>query len=219
MKISRSTITVLENFADINPSLYFREGNVIETISPTTTIRASANIDVSFPKSFAAYKLGKFLSTLALFNNPEITFNDTHLVISSDNKSARVMYSDESLVTKVSRKKIVLPSVDVSVTLTNEHLTQVMKALKVMDLPDILIVGKDGKIFITAFDVMNPNGDEHSICLGDTDRTFKAVFKSENIKLLPDVYQVEICSQGIARFKSERLEYFIAIESKYSTFA
>jgi hypothetical protein len=218
MKISRNTILVLENFADINSSIFIKEGNVIETISPTTTIKAIATLDVTFPRSFALYKLGKFLSTLSLFNDPSIDFQENCLVIEADKRSARLMYSDSSLVTRVSSKKIELPSVDVLVTLTNDNLAQVHKALKVMELSDIVISGEGGEVYISASDSKNPSGDELSIYLGNTDKTFKAVFKSENIKFMPGTYDVEICAQGIARFKSEKVEYFVAVESNESSF-
>ena len=47
MKISTNTVNVLKNFAKINPSIVVQEGNVLKTISPSKTIMARANVEMS----------------------------------------------------------------------------------------------------------------------------------------------------------------------------
>ena len=72
MKLDTKTVNVLKNFSTINPSMLFREGNTLKTISPTKTVMAKANIDTPINKKFAIYNLGKLLSTLSFYDNPEI---------------------------------------------------------------------------------------------------------------------------------------------------
>ena len=38
MKLSESTVEVLKNFSTINPSLVFKEGNILRTVSPQKNI-------------------------------------------------------------------------------------------------------------------------------------------------------------------------------------
>jgi hypothetical protein len=45
MKISKELIEVLKNYAVINPSILFKPGNIVSTISPLKTILAIAKID------------------------------------------------------------------------------------------------------------------------------------------------------------------------------
>jgi len=218
MKISTNTVNVLKNFSSINPSIVIKEGNVLETISSTKTIKAKANVDTTFPRRFAMYNLNKLISVISLYENPEVSFSDNSLTVSDgNNRSAHLTYSDEATIIKVPEKEIKLPSVDVSVTVTNENIKDAEKALGILSVPEIHISGDGTNVFIQASDVKNPSGDSYSIQIGSSDKTFRAIFKSENIKVLPGDYTVEICSKGISKWFNDNVEYFIAVESS-STF-
>ena len=217
MQISSSTITVLKNFSSINPSIVIKEGNVIETISSSKTIKAKARVDTTFPRRFAMYNLNKLISMVSLFDKPEVTFDDNSLTVSDGAKSTHLTYSDESTIIKPPEKEIKLPSVDVSVSVTDGNIKDVEKALGVLSVPDIIISGDGSKIYLQAADSKNPTGDSYSIDIGSTDKTFRAIFKAENIKVLPGDYTIEICSKGISKFYNDDVEYFIAVESS-STF-
>lgn len=217
MKIDVNTINILKNFSNINPSIVIKEGNVIETISSTKTIKAKAKVETTFPQRFAMYNLNKLISTLSLCTDPEITFSDKFLTVSDENTSFHLTYSDESTIIKVPDREIKLPSVDVVVNVTNENLKNVEKALGVLGVPEIHIAG-DGKVVqLQASDVKNPSGDFYAINIGETDKVFRAVFKSENVKILIGNYTVEICSRGISKWYNDYIEYLIAVESS-STF-
>jgi len=217
MKIDTNTINVLKNFAKINPSIVIQEGNTLKTISPTKTIMAKANVSTDFSKRFAIYNLDRFISTLSLFNNPELDFKDKFVNISDENKNIHYTYADESTINKAPEKDIKLPSVDVSFTLTNENLKDVEKGSGVLGLPEIVVMGDGKKISLQAADTKNPSGDVYSIVIGETDKVFKAVFKSENIKIIPGEYEVSICSKGISCFRGKEADYWIAVEQS-STF-
>lgn len=217
MKIDTNTINVLKNFAKINPSIVVQEGNTLKTISPSKTIMAKANVTTDFDKRFAIYNLDRFISTLSLFNDPELDFNDKYVKIYDSNKSTHYTYADESTIIKTPEKEIKLPSIDVTFKLTNDNLKDVEKAAGVLGLPEIVVVG-DGKLInLQAADSKNPSGDVYSIEIGTTNKTFRAIFKSENIKIIPGDYEVNICSKGISCFKGKEAEYWIAVEQS-STF-
>lgn len=217
MKIESNTINVLKNFASINNSIIINVGNKLETVSSTKTIKATAKVLTSFPRRFAMYNLNRFISTLSLFNDPDVDFGENSLTISDGDRSVQLTYSDESTIIKVPTRNIVLPSVDVSVTLTNENLKAVEKALGVLSVPEIIFTGKNGKVYIQAADTKNPSGDFYSIEIGQSDRNFHAIYKAENIKVLPGDYTVDISSAGISRFYNDEIEYFITVEQS-STF-
>jgi len=121
------------------------------------------------------------------------------------------MYAHENTITKTPDREINLPSVDVSITLINEHLQEVAKAGGVLGLPEILIVGDGSNIFLQAAD-SKTNGDVYSIKIGETNKTFKVVFKTENIKIIPGNYDITVSAKGISNFKGKEVEYWIAIE-------
>ena len=217
MKIDTNTVTVLKNFSSINPSIIIKEGNTLETISSTKTIKATAKVITTFSRRFAIYNLGRFISTLSLFNEPEVDFGENSLTVSDGATSVQLTYSDETTIIKVPEKNIKLPSVDVSVNLTNDNLKAIEKALGVLSVPEIIFTGIGGKVYLQAANSLNPSGDFYSIEIGESGRDFRAIFKSENIKILPGDYSVDISSKGISRFYNDDVEYFIAVEQS-STF-
>ena len=217
MKIDTNTVNVLKNFAKINPSIMIQEGNTLKTISTSKTILARAKVSTEFGKRFAIYNLDRFLSTISLFNNPDLNFKDQFVEIVEDSKKTKYFYADESVITKVPEKEITLPSVDVSFTLTNTALKEVEKAGGVLALPEILIVGDGSKIYIQAGDTKNPSADVFSVEIGETNKAFRAIFKAENIKIIPGDYEVSISVKGLSYFRNGDIEYWIAIE-KHSEF-
>jgi hypothetical protein len=218
MKIDTYTVNVLKNFAKINPSIVIQEGNILKTISPSKTIMAKAHVTAQFPKKFAIYDLNRFLSTISLFSDPELNFKERFVEVSdSSSMGTNYVYADDATITKVPEKEINLPSVDVSFTLKNENLKEIEKAAGVLQLPEIAVSGDGSKVYLKAIDSKNPSGDVFHIAIGETDKTFTAIFKSENIKIIPGEYKVSICSKGISHFKGDVAEYWIAVESN-STF-
>jgi hypothetical protein len=81
-------------------------------------------------------------------------------------------------------------------------------------------VGDSGKLYITTFDASNDAANVNSVELDETDSTFKLVFKTDNLKLIPGTYDVEICHKGIAHFVNAdlKIEYWIALETTASSF-
>jgi hypothetical protein len=217
MKIDTDTVNVLKNFAKINPSIVVQEGNVLKTISPTKTIMAKAKVKTDFDKRFAIYNLDRFISIVSTFTDPDFKFGDKSVDISDNNRKTHYVYADETTVTKAPDREINLPSVDVTFRLTNDNLRDVEKASGILALPEIVVMGDGKNLYLQAADSKNPSGDVYSIQIGETDKAFKAIFKAENIKIIPGDYDVNISSKGISHFVRDDVEYYIAVESS-STF-
>ena len=82
MKLSKGTLDILKNFSNINPSINFKEGQELSTLSIQRNILSRAVVEEKFPKDFAIYDLGEFLSGLSLFDNPDFDFqNDNYVII------------------------------------------------------------------------------------------------------------------------------------------
>lgn len=222
MQLNAKTMTVLKNFSSINPSLVFNEGNVLATMSVGKTIISKAKIPDNFPRKFAMNNLGKFINSVTSYDNASLSFNDKDVVISGQNASekSKLTYASEDTI-KTPPEKIInnftLPSVDATCTLTPEALSSVQRQLGILGVPEIAFVGDGSAIHLQAVDSKNPSSDTFSIKIGDTDKTFRAIFKAENIKIIPGTYNVDISKTGISHFKGEDIEYWIAVETN-STF-
>jgi len=217
MKLSARTINILKNFSTINPSIVLKPGNTIATISTNKTIMARATCPDEFTNVIAIYNLARFISTMTLFDDPDLEFGTNAVQISSGKKSNTYHYADPSVILAPPEKEIKLPSVDVDCFLTNKDIQDVTKAMNVLGLPELAVVGDGSNIMLQAVDVKNPSADEYSIVVAETDKVFRAVFRSENLKLMDGDYQLMISSKGISQFVGTEASYWIAVEAS-STF-
>lgn len=217
MNLSNETLSILKSFSAINPSIQFREGNELKTISPTKTVLAKAKLKESIDSTFAIYDLSRFLGVVSLFESPKYTVNENTLTIESSGRKVNYTFCDPSTIMIPPDKELNIGDADVTFKMDKGHFAEVMKALGVMSLPDLVVVGDGSKIYLRATDTKNPSTDQYDIEVGTTDKVFNVVFRTENMKLMPNDYTVSISSKGISHFQSEDIEYWIAIEST-STF-
>jgi hypothetical protein len=221
MKIEPKTLSVMKNFSSINPSLLFRAGNVLATVSPTKSVLARARIDQTFEKQFAIFDLSRFIGVMSLFDNPDLEFGDKSVCMKSDGRELEYRYADINTIIVPSDKDVVLPSIDVEFKLTAVHLADVQRALGALGMPEIAVVGDRDTLWLQVTDSKNLNGDSFRIKVGTTDKKFHLVFKAENLKLIQQDYDVKITSKGLSHFKGNTtidVEYWIALEAKASKF-
>ena len=221
MKLSNNTISVLKNFASINQNLVIKEGNEITTMSAMKNIVAKAEVEETFTKEVAIYDLNEFLAALSLFTNPILTFNDGFVMITEENSnkgtSLKYFYSDPSVVTSPS-KTITMPSTEVTFRLSDADLNKVQKAAGVIGAPDLVLEKTDNRTQLTVKDKKNDTANNYSIDIDvKSEGKYNFYFKTENLKVLPGTYDVEISSKNISHFKNGKTEYWIALEpeSKY----
>ena len=213
MKFDAKTTQILRNFAVINPQIIFKEGNVLKTIAASKTIFAQATIDIEIDKTFGIYDLPKFLSAISLFDDPELILGDSAVTIKSGKERLDYTFSEPSLILSPPDKNIKLPSVDVEFELKNDTLVRVQKAIGIIGSPEIAFVGDGEKIYVTTVNSKDSTDWSFRIEVAETDKTFKMIYLTDNIKVLPGDYQVAISSKGISQFTGELVTYWIAIES------
>ena len=219
MKLSENTVNVLRNFATINQGLVFKSGNTLRTVSKQQNVLAKATVTESFDKNFAIYDLNRFLAVLSSMNDPDLNVGTGNVKIASGTSKTTYGLSDETMVVSAPDNDISVQNAEVKFTLTKDNLAQVLKLSGVLGLPNIAVRGNRKKISIAAVDVKNQDSDVFSVDVGDTDAEFQFIFVTENFKMIPGDYEVQISSKGVAHFKSKKdpLEYWIATEvgSKY----
>lgn len=217
MKIGEKTISIWKNFSTINPSLLVMPGNILSTVSPQKSIMAKATVDEQFPVQFAIYDLSRFLGIISLMKDPMYNFHDKYVEISTSHQAVRYTYTDPDQIIAPPSREIAFPDPEVDFVLTSEDLSSVIRAGNVLQMPEIAIVGKQGKICVSAVDSKNITNDTFSIDVGDTEYDFNMIFKTESLKLINSSYSVSITSKGLARFHSDLVTYWVATESN-STF-
>lgn len=213
MKFTQKTIQVLKNFAAINPAIQFKKGNILSTVSSGYTIVGIAELEQEIEQDFAIHDLNRFLGALSLFNNPDIQFHKSYLTIKDAGKELNYVFTDPSVILVPPDAK--LPDLAATVKVTASVLADITKALSVMSLPQLAFVGDGEEISVQAIDTANPTSDVFKITnLGKTDKEFRAVFKVENLKIIPGDYDVSIASEIVAEFKGESITYYLALEDE-----
>ena len=205
-------------------SIEIKEGNILRTVSVQKNILAQAELEDSFPQDFAIYELNRFLGAVSLFDDPEFRFNGKSANIGTTRHSVDYVYCDPSMIVTPPENNITFPDPEVKFTLSQDALSQIMKASNVLGTPEIAIEGgphPNDVIRIKALDVNNDSTDTFKVVLDEkSEHTFMFVFKTENMKMIPGNYDVEISSKGISHFslQGQKLQYWIATEAS-STYA
>lgn len=221
MIISPRTIQLLKNFSTINQSLVVKPGGVLSTMSPGRTVLAYARIDEDFETTFGIYDLPKFLSVMSLFKEPSIIIHEGYMTIMEGSKKVNYTFADLSLLQNKEKldpyevdKKDLFPTVDVEFNLKEDDFADIKKAISILRLPEVAVIGDGSTIALEVLDSKNPSGDVYAIELGETEEKFNFIFREENIKINPGDYKVQIHwgVKKLSRFIGMDCEYFIAIE-------
>ena len=223
MELSENTLNVLKNYSGINPNMMIRSGNTIKTISEARTVLSTAIVDADFPKDFGIYDLNEFMGGLSLVDTPRLKFEDEYVVVNDSTGRSKVKYfysSEDTLTTP--QKDITMPEANVKFTLTNDTLNRLKKAASTLGHSEISISGKDGVLSLSVVDSQNMTSNAFSIDIDgefDNDATFNFILSTNNLKILPGDYTVEISKKLISQFSHTSLDvkYWIALE-KTSTF-
>jgi gp45 sliding clamp, C terminal len=225
MKISNETLTILKNFSSINSGIFVKQGNVLSTVSPQKNILADAVVSETFPLDFGIFDLNNFLSVISLFkDDAELDFDSKHVVVTGMGGRSKIKYrfTDPSMLIVSPDKRPNLPSVDVKFTLTEEDFNWILKTASVLGAPHVAVESDGSIVSLVAFDANNDASHVNSLSLSNASadgKTYKLVFKSENLKMLPGNYEVEISSKGISKFvdTNKNITYYATLEtcSKY----
>ena len=216
MKVSERTINLLKNYANINQSIEFHEGKTLKTVSPLNTILTSVEIEEDFPRKFPIYEVNRFLETLNLFNNPELNFDESGVSIADDKHSAIYRYcGSSSMFQTPPDKDITFPDAEVEFELSHKQFKTTINAVNTLGLPEIVVESNNGDIELNVSDTGNASSDRFTTIVGKTDKTFRMVFKAENLsKIMEGDYHVALSSKRISHFKrkTDTLNYWIALE-------
>ena len=220
MKVSDRTTNLLKNYANINQSIEFREGKLLKTVSPLNTILASVEVEEEFSKTFPIYELNRFLGTLSLFNDPELNFDENGVSITDDKHSAIYRYcGSSSMFQTPPDKDITFPDAEVEFELSHEQFKTTINAANTLGLPEVVVEGNGTDIELVVSDTGNTSSDRFSTTVGKTDKTFRMIFKTENLnKIMEGDYTVALSSKRISHFKrkTDTLQYWIALEQNSS---
>ncbi len=211
MKFDTKTIDILKNFNMINPSVLFKPGKIISTISPLKTILVMAEIEDEIPREFAIYELSKFLGALSIIPDADINFGEHQMIINNNMSKIKYTYASPNMIQVSPYKEIPMSgNLLAKFDLPYSVLTNIIKAASILQLPDIVISCNDGDVTIKADNNDDTSSNEYTVKVGESENNFKLVFNVENLKLLNRDYTVEVPNKGFVKFSSSNISYWIA---------
>jgi hypothetical protein len=223
MELKESTLSILKNFASINPNIVIAEGNTLKTITEAKNVLATATVEESFPKTVGIYDLSEFLGVLSLVDTPKLEFNDDFALVSDSSGRSKVKYffSDIEMLTAPS-KDITMPSEDVKFTLDAGTLSKLKRASSTLGHSEVSVKAvSEGIIELSIIDNQNATSNTFSIQVDGeyTEANFNFILNINNMKIIDGDYDVAISSKLISNFvnKGVSIQYWIALE-KSSTF-
>ena len=119
MKLSKTDLLFLSNFASINESIHVYEGAMQSTVANSGNLFAFASFDEEFPKEFCIFDLNHFISVYSLVSSTgdtvlEFPEDKQYLVIKSDKTSQDIRFCDAKLVEELDRNtKYVIEKPDI----------------------------------------------------------------------------------------------------------
>jgi len=220
MKLSNETLTVLKNFATINPGIEFKTGKKLATVSANKSVMAQATVFDDFPDTFCVDDLNEFLSVHSLFKDKaELNFDEHNIIFQGGRSKIKYRKTAKNMITTPPDKVLTLPSVDVNFTISAEDLDWILKTSSVLKSPNVAIQSDGDTIEIATFDTSNDAAHDNSLQIGEGNgKKYKVVFHTESFKMIPGSYNVQISFKGIAHFKNTKddIQYWIAFEAKHS---
>jgi hypothetical protein len=191
---SKNTLSILKNFASLNSNLLIKPGKVIKTITPSKS----------------------------LFNTPNFDFGPKSMKIKNGGSSVVTYYYSEPRLLSAPTKDVVMPEVNVSLTLSEKQFSELQKAASVMQLPDISFTSDSGKIVAMVSDLSDPTTNNYKVTVEEnySGSDFLFNFKIENIKILPGDYKVNFAKNVVGEFvhKGMSLTYWFAMEANTSKY-
>jgi hypothetical protein len=217
VSISNDTLSVLRNFSSINPNVVLKPGQEVKTISEAKNILAVADIAEDFPTEMGIYDLNEFLSVVNLVNDPQLSFGDNHVDVVGGNSKVKYFFSDSSILT-TPQKDITMPDCEVTVSFTDDILSQIRKAASALGHSEMSISATEDGVNIKVFDSKDSSANIYNIQLANDasykEGQFEFVININNLKLLDGDYEVNISSKLISEWKNttKPVRYYIALE-------
>lgn len=218
MKLSANTVAVLKNFSVINVNIVIEPGKVLRTLGPSRNIFASAQITDEFPRQVPIYDLTSFLSTVTLFDDVDIDFEDKYLTVKSGGATIKYYYSDPSIVQAAPSKEIVFDEEIFKFNLSADDVNTLMKVSAVLAAPTISVISKGGTVNVAVSDPKNVTSHSYVKEVGKCEREFDARLRVDAFKLLPGDYVGVIAKKGTAgvvRWENQTtpLTYIMTVET------
>lgn len=229
MKISKSTLEILNSFKNINPSLYFDGTSTYATKNvtreqgldiPLNTVLAVAEIEEEIPE-FAIYDGKQFLDVLNVFKDADIEFENVQATI-SNGKDSSIKYTgcEKGLISIPSTKGIELKNKIVSFNISKSFFQELNKINSYMKLERIKITGDENGVVFSLIGEGTSNNYSKTFDDIKASVNFEVYSKLRDLQLILDDYNCNIAYIGDSRYImfleaiNYNVKYYISLQNE-----
>lgn len=215
MKLSNSTLNILKNFALINQGIVVNKDKPVYTKTVSNSLLARCQFE-DLNETFALYDISGYLSTLSLFESPDIKFNDNNMTISDGTMSVKRHYSSIDVIDYPEDDQItaiegMTENVITDFVLSGEQLSKITKASAIMKFDTLSFISNGSDVKATLSDSTNCTADTFELDLGMCEREFEVKLFVENLKCLPASYEMSILDNLVMFYNDTlKLTYWLA---------
>lgn len=197
MVLSQKTIEIFKYFSNLSPTILVRQGNILRARNGTKTILGKAVLDETFPEDFIIYAIPEFLKTVNLFKEPNVEFNETHMVIGEGGFKVRYMYAPKELYPDPPKNEDFAPTEinwSMKLTLDEADLANIKKASTVLNLNTVsftqegIVAYSDKSKDANNFKMDYPNAPVYT---GTHPDEFEINFTTEALDLYSGTYEFD----------------------------
>ena len=237
MKITENENEVLNIFKNINPSILFKPGKRVSTISNNKNIMGVVEFGkLDMPVKAPIYDLYVFLNTMSIVSGGEpdrtdIDFQENLVNIRSGRSKMKYYYANESMITAPPDNIANLGEPIQRVTIDYADFAKMFAAAQTYSLPDICFTAHEGKLNAIVTDKRNSASNVFTVDLGESEKEFCFCVKTENLRIVNSSgrvsnvvasYDVSLYSQKVAKLTANikkgaeddvrSLDLFVALE-------
>lgn len=182
-------------------------------MSPLKTVMASAVVEDEFEGRAAIHDLSKLLGSVSALSSPTMEFGEKQFIFRSGKNKLTFWYSSENVV-------VAPPAADFEVfedavcilDLPWTSIERIIRTAGTLQLPDVVFRNEGKNVLVSATDTADATSNNLDVEVRDDfdGADFKMVIKVDNMKLLPADYVISLSDKGVAHFKSEKVQYWIA---------
>lgn len=205
MQISDQTIAILKNMAEINNSLYIKQGQLQKTRAQAGNIHFEATLEEDFPNDFGIWDLSSFISMLTLFEGSDVEFGEQSLTISKDENQFQFWAADQEIVKPVNNK---IPEYEslFACELSSNDIQTIKKTANILKARHISFIGDGKEVFLMVGDHTVATKNNYRRSLGECDNKFAIHLDISVFKVMVDTYTVNVTSRKFVHFASGTIE-------------
>jgi len=226
IELCEETLEIMRNFSTINPSIFIRAGDIMDTLSISNQMMGRAQVPEIFPVDVPIYDFVKFLNQLKLYSQPVLVFDGDkpNCVFIKDidpernDASTKWVFSDPKTIHKP-LKSLGIPKPDIRFDVPKDKLEVLVKAAQIFNFENIRVQRiADDAISITVIDLDDVEGTHYRFTLpAEIDTVmgdFNIVFKIDNLRILPFDYSIAISRKKYSHWFNQGVEYFITLDKR-----